>query len=47
MRKKEDKQWFIIDISVGLDINVTKNLNQKRDKKTYHLQQNYNVFIIN
>ena len=32
MWKKEDKQCFIIDISVGLDGNITKNFNQKRDK---------------
>ena len=31
MWKKEDKQCFVIDISVGFDINVTKNFNQKRD----------------
>ena len=31
MWRKEDKQCFIIDISVGLDVNVTKNFNQKRD----------------
>ena len=31
MWKKEGKQCFIIDISVGLDVNVTKNFNQKRD----------------
>ena len=29
--KKEDKQCFIIDISVSLDVNVTKNFHQKRD----------------
>ena len=32
MWKKEDKQYFIIDISVGLDGNVTNNFNQKRHK---------------
>ena len=31
MQKKEDKQCFIIDVSVGLDVNVTKNFHQKRD----------------
>ena len=31
MWKKEDKQCLIIDISVGLDVNVTKNFHQKRD----------------
>ena len=31
MWKKEDKQWFIISISIRLDVNVTKNFNQKRD----------------
>ena len=29
--KKEDKQCFIIDISLGYDVNVTKKFNQKRD----------------
>ena len=28
---KAEKRCFIIDISVGLDVNVTKNFNQKRD----------------
>ena len=28
---KAEKKCFIIDISVGLDVNVTKNFNQKRD----------------
>ena len=32
MWKKEGKQCFIIDISVGLDVNVTKNFHQKHDK---------------
>ena len=31
MWKKEDKQYFIIDRSVGLDVNVTKNFHQKCD----------------
>ena len=31
MWRKEDKQCFIIDISVGLNVNVTKNFNQKGD----------------
>ena len=31
MWKKEDKQWFIISISIRLDVNVTKNFNQKPD----------------
>ena len=31
MWRKEDKQCFIIDISVGLDENVTKTFVQKRD----------------
>ena len=31
MWKKEDKQRFIIDVSVGLDVIVTKSFNQKRD----------------
>ena len=31
MWKKEDKQCFITDIYVSLDVNVTKNVNQKRD----------------
>ena len=31
MWKKEDKQCFIIDISVCLDVNITKNFNKKRD----------------
>ena len=29
--EKKDKPCFIIDISVGLDVNVTKNFNQKCD----------------
>ena len=29
--RKEDKQCFNIDVSVGLDVNVTKNFKQKRD----------------
>ena len=28
---KKDKQCFIIDISVGLNVSLTKNFNQKRD----------------
>ena len=31
MWKKEDKQCFIIDISVGLDVNVAKNFHRKCD----------------
>ena len=31
MWRKEDKQCFITDISAGLDVNVTKNINQKHD----------------
>ena len=33
MWRKEDKQCFIIDISVGLDENVTKTFIQKRDNQ--------------
>ena len=29
-KKREDKQCFIMDIYVGLGVNVTKNFNQKR-----------------
>ena len=52
MWKKEDKQCFIIDISVCLDVNITKNFNQKRDDylplaaELKHLCDKFNFKII-
>ena len=52
MWKKEDKQCFIIDISVCLDVNITKNFNQKRDDylplaaELKHLYDKFNFKII-
>ena len=47
MWRKEDKQCFIIDISVGLDVNVTKNFSQKCDSYlplAAELKRIYNKF---
>ena len=45
--EKEDKQCFIINISVDLDLSVTKNFNQKRDNflpLAAELKRFYNKF---
>ena len=46
--EKEDHQCFIIDISVGLDVNLTKNFSQKRNyylPLAVELKRLYDKFI--